>query len=97
MFELSSPRGELLWLQGLSLEEFTDICRHGSHPQGPGFLAFPWDWLTRRGDLVRHTTRQLPRDPELWVLSRRSRVLGTKLQERPRAGFSCPLSLSRVI
>lgn len=38
-----------------------------------------------------------PAVPAPSMLSRRTRVLGTKLQERPRAGLSLPLSLSRVM
>lgn len=53
--------------------------------------------LTCRGDFAREAARwvvplsQLPS-----LLSSSTRVLGTKLQERPRAGFSGPVLLSLV-
>lgn len=60
----------------------------------------PWHllgWLTWRGDLVRHAVRWLlPNVPAPSRTSRRIRVLGTKLQERPRAGLNLLPSLSRV-
>lgn len=90
---------------GLGLDTSPFACQH-SHMSSPcdGFCSgvpqvpmstISWKPVGRRGDLVRRATRRLPA-PASWLMSRRSRVLGTKLQERPRAGLCFPLSLSRV-
>lgn len=53
--------------------------------------------LTCRGDLAKEATRCVVPFPRVVsLLSSSTRVLGTKLQERPRAGFSGPVLLSLV-
>lgn len=53
--------------------------------------------LTCRGDFVTEATRQVLAFPQVpSLLSNSTRVLGTKLQERPRAGLRWPLLLSLV-
>lgn len=98
MVELSNLSDQPLF-QGFGIKEsFNEI------PVGMGTILSraqdPWcpqGWLTWRGDLVRHTTRWLlPKVPAPSMTSRRIRVLGTKLQERPRAGLTLLLSRSRV-
>lgn len=96
--ELSNLGGWLLF-QGFSINESFNEIHVGmentlSRAQDPWHLL---GWLTWRGDLVRHTVRWLlPNVPAPSMTSRRIRVLGTKLQERPRAGLNLLPSLSRV-
>lgn len=46
--------------------------------------------------MVRHARRRQPEAPVPWPMSRKSWVLGTKLQEHLRADLSCLLSLSDI-
>lgn len=96
--ESSNLSGQLL-LQGFGIKESFSKIPVGMETT-LSRAQDPWHslgWLTWRGDLVRHAVRWLlPNVPIPLRTSRRIRVLGTKLQERPRAGLNLFPSLSRV-
>lgn len=88
-------------LPGLTQRGRVPPYSHRSQGQVPQLLLHSQGMdpgsLTCRGDFAREATRCVVAFSHVAsLLSSSTRVLGTKLQERPRAGFSGPVLLSLV-